>query len=121
MLAATAMTDTRFRGHSLVGRALEWHSRGRRFDSAWLHQPSLAKRVKAAAPKPKGRRRAKLPRASAWQAIGDNLAKRVKAAAPKPKRRRQSFGSASRQSGDKHQRRCAAAGRGVRAPAVVPA
>ena len=25
------------RGHSSVGRALEWHSRGRRFDSAWLH------------------------------------------------------------------------------------
>ena len=25
-------------GHSSVGRALEWHSRGRRFDSAWLHQ-----------------------------------------------------------------------------------
>ena len=21
-----------------VGRALEWHSRGRRFDSGWLHQ-----------------------------------------------------------------------------------
>ena len=29
-------------GHSSVGRALEWHSRGRRFDSAWLHHsPSL--------------------------------------------------------------------------------
>ena len=28
------------RGHSSVGRALEWHSRGRRFDSAWLHQPA---------------------------------------------------------------------------------
>src|SRR5262249_6107464 len=26
------------RGHSSVGRALEWHSRGRRFDPAWLHQ-----------------------------------------------------------------------------------
>ena len=25
------------RGHSSVGRALEWHSRGRRFDPAWLH------------------------------------------------------------------------------------
>src|SRR6202035_5177857 len=25
-------------GHSSVGRALEWHSRGRRFDSDWLHQ-----------------------------------------------------------------------------------
>ena len=25
-------------GCSSVGRALEWHSRGRRFDSAWLHQ-----------------------------------------------------------------------------------
>ena len=29
-----------WRGHSSVGRALEWHSRGRRFDSAWLHQLS---------------------------------------------------------------------------------
>src|SRR3954471_19084884 len=29
-------------GHSSVGRALEWHSRGRRFDSAWLHQTLLA-------------------------------------------------------------------------------
>ncbi len=25
------------RGHSSAGRALEWHSRGRRFDPAWLH------------------------------------------------------------------------------------
>ena len=25
-------------GHSSVGRALEWHSRGRGFDSPWLHQ-----------------------------------------------------------------------------------
>jgi isopentenyldiphosphate isomerase len=24
-------------GHSSVGRAFEWHSKGRRFDSAWLH------------------------------------------------------------------------------------
>ena len=29
---------TSLRGHSSVGRALEWHSRGRRFDSDWLHQ-----------------------------------------------------------------------------------
>ena len=28
-------------GHSSVGRALEWHSRGRRFDPAWLHQLPL--------------------------------------------------------------------------------
>ncbi len=35
------------RGHSSVGRALEWHSRGRRFDSAWLHQFSLATRASA--------------------------------------------------------------------------
>jgi hypothetical protein len=27
-------------GHSSVGRALEWHSRGRGFDSPWLHQRS---------------------------------------------------------------------------------
>jgi hypothetical protein len=26
-----------WRGHSSVGRALEWHSRGRGFDSPWLH------------------------------------------------------------------------------------
>ena len=26
------------RGHSSVGRALQWHCRGRRFDSDWLHQ-----------------------------------------------------------------------------------
>src|SRR4029450_1154526 len=26
------------RGHSSVGRAREWHSRGRGFDSPWLHQ-----------------------------------------------------------------------------------
>ena len=25
-------------GHSSVGRALEWHSRGREFNSPWLHQ-----------------------------------------------------------------------------------
>jgi hypothetical protein len=25
------------RGHSSVGRALEWHSRGQGFDSPWLH------------------------------------------------------------------------------------
>ena len=28
------------RGHSSAGRALAWHARGRRFDPAWLHQPS---------------------------------------------------------------------------------
>ena len=32
-------------GHSSVGRALEWHSRGRRFDSAWLHHAFLGNRV----------------------------------------------------------------------------
>src|SRR5580692_6223989 len=40
VLPATATTDIRFRGHSSVGRALEWHSRGHRFDSDWLHQIS---------------------------------------------------------------------------------
>ncbi len=30
-------------GHSSVGRALEWHSRGQGFDSPWLHQFSLQK------------------------------------------------------------------------------
>src|SRR5262249_23218291 len=34
-------------GHSSVGRALEWHSRGRGFDSPWLHQPSLASQASA--------------------------------------------------------------------------
>ncbi len=29
---------TPHRGHSSAGRALEWHSRGQRFDPAWLHQ-----------------------------------------------------------------------------------
>ncbi len=28
-------------GHSSVGRALEWHSRGQGFDSPWLHQTSF--------------------------------------------------------------------------------
>src|SRR5258708_1705001 len=32
----------KLRGHSSAGRALAWHARGRRFDPAWLHQPSLA-------------------------------------------------------------------------------
>src|SRR5580692_2579816 len=41
-------------GHSSAGRAPAWHAGGRRFDPAWLHQPSLAKRVEAAAPKPQG-------------------------------------------------------------------
>lgn len=27
-------------GHSSVGRALQWHCRGRRFDPVWLHQPN---------------------------------------------------------------------------------
>ena len=30
-------------GHSSVGRALEWHSRGQGFDSPWLHQISVGK------------------------------------------------------------------------------
>jgi uncharacterized protein len=29
-------------GHSSVGRALGWHSRGRRFDPVWLHQISIS-------------------------------------------------------------------------------
>ena len=28
-------------GYSSAGRALEWHSRGQRFDPAYLHQPKL--------------------------------------------------------------------------------
>src|SRR5215475_11464931 len=38
---------SRLRGHSSAGRALAWHARGRRFDPAWLHQPSLASRASA--------------------------------------------------------------------------
>src|SRR4029079_11225764 len=37
----TAPAICRVWGHSSVGRALEWHSRGRRFDSDWLHQISF--------------------------------------------------------------------------------
>ena len=32
-------------GHSSDGRALEWHSRGRGFDPAWLHQRDLKNRA----------------------------------------------------------------------------
>src|SRR5580692_8294561 len=35
------------RGHSSAGRAPAWHAGGRRFDPAWLHHPSAAKRVKS--------------------------------------------------------------------------
>ena len=37
-------------GRSSVGRALEWHSRGRRFDSARLHQqaPAPDRRIQGA-------------------------------------------------------------------------
>ncbi len=42
-------------GHSSAGRALEWHSRGQRFDPAWLHQPSLAKRNEDCPAKPKAK------------------------------------------------------------------
>ena len=55
------MRTTRYlvmdRGHSSAGRALEWHSRGRRFDPAWLHHQNrhangrcLTKRVGACSP-----------------------------------------------------------------------
>src|SRR6478752_1172582 len=40
ILTVDPQTGRRAWGHSSVGRALEWHSRGRRFDSAWLHQIS---------------------------------------------------------------------------------
>src|SRR5882672_5430466 len=44
----------KLRGHSSAGRALAWHARGRRFDPAWLHQPSLASQATArqATPRP---------------------------------------------------------------------
>ena len=32
-------TDVRIWGYSSAGRALEWHSRGQRFDPAYLHHP----------------------------------------------------------------------------------
>ena len=38
----TGRQHRRVRGHSSVGRALESHSRGRRFDSDWLHPERLA-------------------------------------------------------------------------------
>jgi hypothetical protein len=40
------------RGHSSVGRALEWHSRGRGFDSPWLHH--LPRPDQLRAPEPRG-------------------------------------------------------------------
>src|SRR5690606_10394426 len=33
-----SVRQNRVWGHSSVGRALEWHSRGQGFDSPWLHQ-----------------------------------------------------------------------------------
>src|SRR5262249_41996511 len=41
-------------GHSSVGRAREWHSRGRGFDSPWLHQSSLATARRAIRNTPRG-------------------------------------------------------------------
>ena len=32
-------------GHSSIGRALQWHCRGRRFDPAWLHQHRIRHRT----------------------------------------------------------------------------
>ncbi len=40
-------SDDKLWGHSSAGRALAWHARGRRFDPAWLHQPSLASQATA--------------------------------------------------------------------------
>src|SRR5437764_4467386 len=37
ILGAIVPTPRPVWGHSSVGRALEWHSRGRGFDSPWLH------------------------------------------------------------------------------------
>ena len=34
-------------GHSSVGRALEWHSRGQGFDPPWLHQKTKTYKAKA--------------------------------------------------------------------------
>ena len=39
-LATTVRRPSPPWGHSSVGRALEWHSRGRGFDSPWLHHSS---------------------------------------------------------------------------------
>ena len=36
--AAYLLPYCRYRGHSSVGRALQWHCRGQGFDSPWLHQ-----------------------------------------------------------------------------------
>jgi hypothetical protein len=80
----------------------------RRFESFLPHQPSLAKREKAAAPKPKGRRRAAArelrlgkptspsPQNRPNDRLIPSLAKRGKAATPKPKGRRQAVAASYR-------------------------
>jgi hypothetical protein len=72
------------RGHSSVGRAPALQAGGRRFDSVWLHQPSLAERDEGCRA---GAQRAKAgwrPRATARQAS----LRTAKVAPPKPRRRR---------------------------------
>src|SRR6516225_1905874 len=59
----------RLRGHSSAGRALAWHARGRRFDPAWLHQPSQAS-----------------PASARQATLNSIVAKPAKAVAPQPVR-----------------------------------
>src|SRR5580700_10290452 len=54
---------------SSVGRASALHAECRRFESVTAHQPSQAKRAKAAAPKPYSGEGGHPPLATAWQAI----------------------------------------------------
>ena len=37
-LSARQQSENKIWGYSSAGRALEWHSRGQRFDPAYLHQ-----------------------------------------------------------------------------------
>ena len=39
------MPGNRIWGYSSAGRALEWHSRGQRFDPAYLHQRETEEKV----------------------------------------------------------------------------
>src|SRR5690349_16701766 len=50
MILCEGLCYKTLRGHSSAGRALAWHSRGRRFDPAWLHQPSPASRATVGKP-----------------------------------------------------------------------
>ncbi len=67
-------------GHSSVGRALQWHCRGRGFDSPWLHQPSP---LRASAGKPA----TVYTRAACPPKLRSSEGGRLRAIAPKERRR----------------------------------